>query len=359
MKNLCYSLLLIVGTFFSCSVEEIDNPGNFESLTHIDLNALDNSIQDRSASQGVRCFKKPLKQANGKRVGWLSFVVTDNDVIVTYRLSNEYSINETHLSLEAWTLDQIDQINTDTPQLKDFPYFTDHGDGSDLQWNRYSYTIKKSTLGKFSRYAAFALVTDSKGQQKAIWAAAWESFMLADFSLCGTWPDEDVVRTVSDIDYYAPLSAETSGSYPTYGMHAETVTVTSENPLSEGYVDIELKFTDIPVGFTKSTLSIDFLDLDLHPDMIQSGENMVDFHETFTLYDQEMKQIITLNDSHEQDGDFTWTYDISDSLLSGDELTFYVRITASLMLMEGTGITASNTIEHMKNITLTGDVVIK
>ncbi|NNK87125.1 MAG: hypothetical protein HKO90_02475 [Flavobacteriaceae bacterium] len=359
MKNLCYALLLIVGTFFSCSVEEIDNSKTNKSISSIDLNALDNAIQGRSTSYGVRCFNKPLIDVKGDRVGWLSFLVSDHEVSVTYRFSNEYSINETRLTIEAWSMQEVDYVNSDIPQPKDFPYATDHGEGADLKENLFTYTINKTTLGKYSRYAAFAEITDAKGQQKKIWAGAWASYMLADFSYCGTWPEEEVIRTVNDVEFFAPLSAETSGSYPYAGSHSETVTVTNDKPLSEGYVDIELKFTDLPLGFTKSTLSIDFLDLDLHPDIIQSGENMVDFHETFTLYDDKMKQIITLNDSYDRDGDFTWTYDLPNNLLMSDELTLYVRVTASLMLMEGSGITASNTIEHIKNITLSGDVIIK
>ena len=360
MKNLCYALLVIVGTFYSCSVEEIDNSNPIDSISHIDLNALDVKTQGRSASSNVvRCFKKQLKDSKNNRVGWLSFSVSDEAVTVNFKFSKEYSINETKLSIEAWSLEEADHINSDAISLDDFPYSTNHGEGDNVPGNSFSYTINKSTLGKFSRYAAFAMVTDSKGQQKKIWAGAWASYLLADFSYCGIWPDEDVVRTVNDVEFFAPLSAQTSGSFPEAGSYSETVTVSNDNPLSEGYVDIELKFTDIPVGFTKSSLSIDFIDLDLHPDMIQAGNSMVDFHETFTLYDDMMKQIITLNDSHEQDGDFTWTYSISDDLINGDELTLYVRVTASLMHMEGNAVSASNTIEHMKNIQLIGDVVIK
>ena len=352
MKTLRYALLLVIVSFFSCSVEEVDQIET--TVSFIDLNAVDSKSRNSALYNASKCFREPFIDSKGNRLGWLKFYATDDDIKVLFELSSTYKFKETRLSLEAWSLEEANSINNQAPQPKDFPYVKHHEEAHTV--TKYIENVDKITLGKYSRYSAFAIVTDPKGSEYRIWAGAWASYLLADFGNCTSW---QTIRTTSDVDFFAPLTADSSGEFPTSGNHSDTVTLTPDNSFTEGYVDIELRFTDIPFGFKNATLSIDFIDLDLHHDIITAGGNMIDFHETFMLLDHEKKPLYLLDDSSEEDGNFKWTHDLPEHMNFGEEVVFYARVKSSLMLMEGNGITATNTVEHMKNIRLKGDVIIK
>ncbi len=343
---------MVVSVFYSCSVEETDS---LASYSVIDLNAADAKIQSRTTGTAPLCFRKQLKTDTDQRVGWLMFYVHEHEVQVDFRISTEYSFDKTNLSLQPIAQEEIDMLDAELPNTDQFEYQTNHGPNV----NKYTYMISRNDVGQFCQMAGHALVTNSKGEPMDIWADKWNTFVLADFSNCGTWPDEPFLSTAPDVDFYAPLMAESSGEFPVFGNSSDTVSVDQDNPITEGYVDIPLVFSNIPVGLKNAVLKIEFTDLDLHTDIISSGGNIVEFKESLMLMDSDGKILYELNEQSEQDGDFTWTYNISDNYISTGEMQLTARVSASLALIQGNGISATNTMEYMKNISITGEVIIK
>ncbi|MBT8270066.1 MAG: hypothetical protein HKO96_09700 [Flavobacteriaceae bacterium] len=361
MKNINYALLVLFGIFFSsCSVEEMDTTSE---LAYIDLNANDVKDNTRTTSTSIKCLKKNLFDADGTNLGVLIFTVRDEDVKIRFKTEGDFKFTDVNLSLKRLNLNELDNFANETPVDADF----NHKAVLQTKNYRYDFIVDKTQLGMYNRLAAHAILESDKGEVKDVWTEGWNSFILADFSYCGEWPNAEYISSTEDIQYFAPLTAGTSGDYPDTGTSSDTVSLTSENPVTEGYVDIPLHFSDIPEGYKSVTLSIDFKDLDLHTDVLTSGSNVVEFKETFILMDSGGKIIAELNENHESDGDFTWEYEIPDYVITEvdyndpyeDGLTLYARIGASLNLTNGNGVTVKNTIESIENMTLSGDLVIK
>ncbi|MBT8253268.1 MAG: hypothetical protein KJO00_02685 [Bacteroidia bacterium] len=354
MKNLAYIFGILIISLYSCSVEEVDTDTNIP-LNVLDLNAADAQSQSRSVNT-TSCFRTPLVDKNEERFGWLIFTVLESELKVDYQLRTELSIVKTNLSIESWTMEEADDIDTEVPVVENFAHQTEHSETG----NRFTYMIDKNDIWAYSRYASHIIVEDVKGQVIPMWAGKWSRFMFADFSYCGDWPDKsEICNSTDNIDFFAPLMPETSGPHPEFGTSSDTVTLNQNNPYSEGSVEIALNFTDLPEGFKDATISIDFEDLDLHTDTLHSGGNTVNFAETFTLKDEYGKIIIALDENHYQDGNFTFTHELSNYLFNDKDITLYATITASLDLIEGNGITAKNTIEKMTNISICGIKTIK
>ncbi len=155
-----------------------------------------------------------------------------------------------------------------------------------------------------------------------------------------------------NMNFFIPLQESTSGTYPSAGSEEDIITLSPDNPVSEGYLDIELNFTDLPSNISEANLSMSFYDLDLMTDNIHAGGNEINFSETLTLMDQSGKILYELNGSGEEDGDFDWTVIIPNYAFTDKSLTLYLRLTAKCELVKGSGIQLINTYESIEDVNL-------
>jgi len=171
----------------------------------------------------------------------------------------------------------------------------------------------------------------------------------------GDGDQEILCDTTSDYTYYTALSEDSSGTYPTAGTESDSVTITDDDPSSEGYLYINLDFDNIPSGIKNPIFSIEFVDLDLHGDSIRSGENRGTLTETFTLLDENNNVLATLDDSHPDDDNFIWETSISENLIQGNSLSLIAKFTANVTLTRGDELRVTNSSEGIKNISLCGE----
>lgn len=166
----------------------------------------------------------------------------------------------------------------------------------------------------------------------------------------------DTCINMDDTYFYIPLKSSTSGTYPTKGTSADSVTLTRSAPTSSGYLDFEYTMTGLPDNFTDATISMNFTDLDLQGDTITSGSNVATLYETFTLMDANNNVLATLNSSSEYNDNFTWSIAIPDNLISDNSLSLKARFTSTTTLTQGTSMSLTNTQEGVQDISLCGTV---
>lgn len=188
------------------------------------------------------------------------------------------------------------------------------------------------------------------------------------------------------------------------------MSLTSWGNYSEGYLWIDLVFPGLPSGFRDAVLSITFEDLDLIHRGLNAGSQWVYLLEAFTLTDSSQNQLAELRNVHheteiingnrvtichkyntpaeqtkyqninsleahlnhgdhlgvclddysvdyydpEDDGEFTWEYDVDNSLLTGSSLTLKALFESHTELFYGNSISLSNTSESITDISLCG-----
>ncbi len=162
---------------------------------------------------------------------------------------------------------------------------------------------------------------------------------------------------ITDKDFYIPLKQSSSGDYPTFGSSSDQVTLNSSNNSSTGYVNVNFNFSNIPTGFTDAVLHIDFEDLDLQVDQFNISGSIVTLQEAFSLFDVNSNLLTSLDETHPDDGEFTWQTFIPNYLIAGSSLTLKTRLSSELNLLSG-GLTVTNSLDGMSNIQLCGSVPI-
>ncbi len=161
---------------------------------------------------------------------------------------------------------------------------------------------------------------------------------------------------VEDMAFYNAFTPEASGTYPLAGISSDEVTVTDDDPVSTGTLEVAFEFTDIPADFTDPTLTMDFLDLDLQGDTLRSGWQRLTLFEAFRLYDDADTLLDTLDDNDNEDDDFAYSIAIADELIDGETLDLKGEIEATVTLTRGWSLRVSNAEEGIENIYLCGTI---
>jgi cysteine-rich repeat protein len=156
-------------------------------------------------------------------------------------------------------------------------------------------------------------------------------------------------------EFYIPFKQSSSGDYPTKGKNKDNVNLTSSNPTSDGYLNLDIDFENLPTDFSNAKLYVQFTDLDLQGDEIKSGSKRGTLFETFKLMDDNNNVLDTLDDNDSQDDNFTWTKSLSNGLFGSSDLTLKTKFTAEVKLTKGSPLKVSNSKEAIKNVKICGD----
>ncbi len=161
---------------------------------------------------------------------------------------------------------------------------------------------------------------------------------------------------LDDANFYIPLKPSTSGTYPTKGTTADSVSLSKTAPTSSGYLDLSYSLTDIPDNFSSGTINMHFTDLDLTGDTITSGSTQATLFETFTLMDSNNNVIATLDSSSGYNDNFNWSVDIPDDLIVNNSLSLKARFTSTVTLLQGSSLSITNSSESVEDISFCGIV---
>lgn len=162
--------------------------------------------------------------------------------------------------------------------------------------------------------------------------------------------------TGSNLNFYIPFKASTSGDYPTKGTVADSVTVRTSSPTSSGYLNIGLSFGGISPDILDPIIYLTFSDLDLHTKTFTSGGNKATGSEAFILKDSSGSTLASLDTSYPDSGSFTWSQSLSTDLFAVSPTTFTLRLSTLIQLTRGTTFTVSNSMESISNIKICGTV---
>jgi cysteine-rich repeat protein len=159
----------------------------------------------------------------------------------------------------------------------------------------------------------------------------------------------------NEYEFYIPFKSSSSGDYPTKGKSSDTVTLSSSNPTSDGYLNLDIDFENLPTDLTNAKLYIQFTDLDLQGDEIRDGSKRGTLYETFKLWDESNNLLGELDETDPQDDNFTWNKSLPDSLFGSSNLTLKSKLTAELELTKNSPLSVTNSKESIKNIKICGD----
>ncbi|MBT8267039.1 MAG: hypothetical protein KJO41_04025 [Bacteroidia bacterium] len=351
MKNSICAIVVLCLTFVSCQKDELTDVTMFQT---VDTNAADLETRGHNQTRVKEelCLYSPLVSSTDAYLGWVYITVSEDFVKVNYQLNKGWRFSTTSLDILEST-NYTDILDVGTPVASDFEYQTNHKGGAPV--SEFAYKISKVDFNPLAFFASHALIANDEGKTSNVWADIWESYISLDLRTCGTWYVEtEACVGLDNTEFFIPLSEETSGRYPHAGTTSDVVTLTPESPIAEGHLTMDLNFGGLPEEMDDAILSIEFIDLDLHQDLITAGGNVIAFEETFTLSTDEGEILAILDKSSLFDGSFVWTIEIDDDEFEGSFLNLNVTYTSRLELMSGNGINVSNTSEEMINIGICG-----
>lgn len=168
--------------------------------------------------------------------------------------------------------------------------------------------------------------------------------------------ETEIVCTPADSkEFFIALSPETSGHHPPFGQTADTVTVSSSDPITRGYITTDIIFEAIPESVQDIFLKMEFTDLDLHGDIIYSGRGSL--YETFTLFDIEGNELAFLDETYSDDDDFSWELNLDRGLVDEDGgLQMLIRLDGIVRHLSGRSMTITNSSEAYEIIEICGEV---
>lgn len=154
-----------------------------------------------------------------------------------------------------------------------------------------------------------------------------------------------------DLNIYIPFTTEESGDYPQYGSTSDSAIVSYSNPVSNGFLNVEMDFVGIPEDYTNARIHMEFEDLDLQADI----GNGITLQETLVLKDPNDTVLVTLDENYPDDNEFAWDYNLDDGLFTGDTLTLSGTFTAVINHIYGGTKMVTNSQEAINKIKLCGE----
>ncbi len=173
---------------------------------------------------------------------------------------------------------------------------------------------------------------------------------------CPAVDDGTQCLSLGNMTFYNALSPDASGKYPAMGTESDQATVTSSNPISAGTLSFDLVFNNVPANFENASLKMDFVDLDLHGDTLNSGSKRLTLFEAFELRDVEGNLLASLDENSSQDDSFSWSTSIPNELLQSSSVTLQAEVTSLVTLTKGSSLTITNSDEGINNIKLCGQI---
>ncbi|MGV6830055.1 MAG: hypothetical protein ACWA5P_00645 [bacterium] len=361
MRNLLFITALILTTTFSCTTEEITLNDNSNDLPLLVLN---NEGKNSSYTSGKTaadinvCRTIPLISPTNEKVGFVDFGMAYNQVIITYRTTDNAKIKDISLSLREDISNDFFPTNTDgSPNIEAFEIRESFNDAV----NTVTYYIDQDYYANDYSFATMATLEIDEEYSIETWSHG-NRFDNSNFAMyssiaaakCGAV--YETCEALTDINMFIPLHANTSGVYPEQGQEAEVISLNPMNSSANGFLEIPLTFDISTEKFGNTTLSISFEDLDLEQKIINAYGNSILFYETLELRDENRNLLTTLDHTHAESGNFNWEYRVSNEMFieNPSEITFYVVLNAHLELQSGSGIQIQNTIEAMRDIKLCG-----
>ncbi|MBT8273027.1 MAG: hypothetical protein KJO77_04425, partial [Bacteroidia bacterium] len=287
MKKPIYVLIVLAFVLSGCSKDVIDNPITNKDIATIDLKYAEADTQSRANSNQELnipmdpnvCFRTQLLDSKLETMGYADFALVEGDIVITFKTDGYWKLVESYLDVIECTGADFPLDANGNPDMSVFKYSSYHKNPV----KRVDYFLDQDDISDSMCFAAFAKIADSYGNTMDVWAHGWEMYTPAYQKGC--LPDEiegnfeDACSEASDIEFYIPLQSSTSGVYPVAGTSADSVVLKSNDPTSEGYVDIDLIFSEIPNNFKDAAISISFYDLDLYTDIIESNGRVISFAE--------------------------------------------------------------------------------
>ncbi len=218
-------------------------------------------------------------------------------------------------------------------------------------------------IGKFTRTVSVADLSENERQVISLvtWPGTSAVRSIALATNLSNWRDigeplEYVSRcyNASNYSFYIPFKESASGDYPAYGSSVDQATLNSSNNISNGYLNVNVNFSNIPQGFTDADLFMDFSDLDLQIDQYLISGNTITLQEDLLLFDNNNTQLAHLDEAHGQNDQFTWQYPVPNSILTPGNFSLKTRFESTLSLLSGSGLTVSNSLEGLSNVQLCG-----
>lgn len=361
MKTPIYVILLLAFVLSGCSKDLVDNDISNNDITTIDLKFANAAEQTRGVTQNLNipmdatvCFRTQLLDSKLQTVGYADFEIIDKEVVISFKTDLNWDIQQTYLNVKDCTSSDFPLDENGDPVMDEFKYSSFH----ENPVKRVDHIIDSYELTTSMCFAAFATLVDKYGKSVDVWAHGWEMYTPAYQKSCLPKDNNDNTEDcieLSDIEFYIPLQESASGVFPHSGSNPDSVTLNNLTPTSEGYVDMNLNFSGLPLIFKDAVLSISFHDLDLHTDIIETNGRILSFAESFTLRNAQGDILAVLDASHPRDGEFTWTFDLPDNIFHGSELTLTATFTANLELLEGNQIQVTNTAEELFEVTICGN----
>ena len=357
MKTQIYVIALLILSIFSCSNDPVENTNDLDTYVLIEDSQFNFTRSTAIPAEENLCSRIALISENHVEVGVIDFILTSTEIIASFKTLDNFTLVSTNLSMIDPSIESFPMLANGIPMVSAFEYAeTHHGDEK-----VFAYTIEMESFADAYAFIPFATVQDQNGILHDVWGIAnkFTDMSTAAFPQIAPGKCGDIkieCYESSDVEFYIPLSQETSGVFDVDGTSADIVSITPDSPTTEGYLEVELMFGAIPKGLGKAKLSIDFNDLDLYTDYISSGGNEATFVETFTLRNEMGETVAILDGSHHQDGNFNWIYDLPNGSFDGEEFTLYVTFNTHLELTQGNGLQVTNTIEGMFNISICGEI---
>ena len=372
MKKPIYVFVVLALALFNCATDELDKDLELENLdTVINIDDQDVSDYSRTTNQSTQdfqseldnlltsdaCYKAALLQEDGSLTGYVLITAFDKEVDFSFRTVSEWRMVETNLNLGDCSANSFPMNENGSMIPGEFAYSFVDKNGM----NEKTYKFLKSEIDNAKCFAAHAIIVNDRGDEKEVWAQEWEAFTQIDINSCDTASNSNSTTeitkcfTASDMEFFIPLTPEMSGKYPNAGNQADSASLSSDNPTSQGQLEFEIDFVGIPKEYKNVSLSISFYDLDLHHDLISSNGRVIEFYETMTIRNDKGEVLAMLDENFEQDGEFILELPLADNMFTGGaKMTLYATLDANLELLSGNSVTVTNTVEEMFDITMCG-----
>ena len=183
MKKSIYIIVLLSLALFNCQRTELDDELSFNtSDKDISIEQADSpSYNSRNLLEP--CVKSWFFNAEGQRVGWIAFSILEKEIEIEYVTRANLNILETNFNFK---------------NCYSQTFFAQEADPGEFKYNykyegfvtRTSHMVDKADGDAISCYAARMVAQDSEGELHELWANQWATYAQADFSDCGTWPED-------------------------------------------------------------------------------------------------------------------------------------------------------------------------
>lgn len=354
------SFVLVLG-FFSCSTEELDQNATLTQVTTElgDSNSGSSRVIDYPNAAG--CLKYEMADENGNVLGLLVIGMNLGNVDFEFFTEKDWEIKSSYVTILECGIGEVPLDINGKPDPSLYQYANKPPKGS-VENHIY---VQPDFVSQVTCFSALSKINHPKFGTRYVYLKTQDYSETADFTNC---PDFTFLEGIplcyssnfgDNMDFFIPLSESSSGVYPDAGTTSDSVSITPENPVSSGTVEIDMVFDFIDNKFTNAELNLSFVDLDLFPDTINAGGNVAVFKETLTILDSKNKEVAVLDEFYLEDGDFDWSVEINKNMIDEGSLKLTFILTSTIELISGNGLQVSNTPESIQGIALCGEIVEK